>query len=197
MKKYIAIAIAAGQLCSCSNMSDTARTYTEAMGLSTLVTTAAGAGAGYLIGGDTKGTLWGAGIGALGGLAIGYLWGDYVVKQKREYASIEEQIQHSNQVLDERITQAQNTNSKLKDTIDHLKSQNKKLAANDAKKAKKEITNIDRCISLLSEEATLANAAAKKATGSQRKMLLGKISTLKGEISTLKENKRTLSTLSF
>lgn len=194
MKKYIAIAIAAGQLCSCSNMSDTSRTYAEAMGLSTLVATAAGAGLGNWIGGDTKGTLWGAGAGALTGLAIGYLWGDYVVKQKREYASIEEQIQHSNQVLDERITQAKKTNSKLKGTIDQLKSQNKKLAANDAKK---EITNIDKCISLLSEEATLANAAAKKASGSQRKMLLGKISTLNGEISTLKANKRTLSTLSF
>lgn len=194
MKKYIAIAIAAGQLCSCANMSDTNKTYAQAMGLTTLVATGAGAAMGHWIGGDTKGTLWGAGTGALAGLAIGYLWGDYVVKQKREYASIEEQIQHSNQVLDERITQAQETNNKLKGTIAQLKSQNKKLTANNAKK---EIANIDKCISLLSEEATLANAAAKKASGSQRKMLLGKISTLDGEISTLKANKKTLSTLSF
>lgn len=194
MKKYIAIAIAAGQLCSCTNMSDTTRTYTESMGLSSLVGAGAGAAIGNWIGGNTKGALWGAGAGALTGLAIGYLWGDYVVKQKREYASIEEQIQHSNQVLDERITQAQQTNSKLKSTIAQLKSQNKKLTAS---KAKEEIANIDKCISLLSEEATLANAAAKKASGTQRKMLLGKISTLDGEISTLKSNKKALSTLSF
>ncbi len=194
MKKHIAIAIATGQLCSCANMSDTTRTYTEAMGFSTLIATAAGAGIGTMIGGDTEGTLLGAGAGALAGLAFGYLWGDYVVKQKREYASVEEQIQHSNQVLDERITQAQQTNSRLISTIAQLKSQNKKLTAS---KAKEEIANIDKCISLLSEEATLANAAVKKASGTQRKMLLGKISTLDGEISMLKSNKEALSTLSF
>ena len=194
MKKYIAIAIAAGQLCSCSNMSATNQTYAEAMGLSTIVATAAGGAIGNWIGGDTTGTLIGVGAGALAGLTIGYIWGDYVVKQKREYASIEEQIQHSNQVMDERITQVQKTNKELSSTIDQLKSQNKKLAANNAKE---KIADIDKCISLLSEEATLANAAAKNASGSQRQMLQGKISTLNGEISQLRTNRKALSTLSF
>ena len=192
--RILALAICTGLLSSCSNMADSTKTYMQAMGITGAGGAAIGGLGGFLIGGDTKSTLIGTGIGVAAGIAGGYFWGDSVVEQKREYASMEEQINHSNQVMEKRITQARQTNSDLKKRIAELQKLNKTLAATEAKK---EIKEVDSCISLLNEEATLANLAAQKATGSKKTALQNKISTLNGEINTLKKHKKTLSTLSY
>ena len=74
---------------SCANMSDTTKTYAQATGIGAAGGAGVGALAGQAIGGDTKSTVIGAAIGGSIGAIAGWFWGDYVVQQKKEYASVE------------------------------------------------------------------------------------------------------------
>ena len=108
-KKSFVLLMEAGVLTfglgSCANMSDTTKTYAQATGIGAAGGAGVGALAGQAIGGDTKSTVIGAAIGGSIGAIAGWFWGDYVVQQKKEYASVEEQIRHSNQVMDKLIAQ--------------------------------------------------------------------------------------------
>lgn len=55
---------------------------------------------------------------------------------------------------------------------------------------------VDKRISILNEEVTLARKAADNASGNQKIALRGKISTLSHEIKSLAKHKKALSTLS-
>lgn len=182
---------------SCANMSDTTKTYAQATGIGVAGGASVGALAGQAIGGDTKSTVTGAAIGGVIGAIAGWFWGDSVVQQKKEYASVEEQIRHSNQVMDQLIAQTKSRNAELAQSIANLKKGNRNLASSDVKiKSQKMAREVDSRISILNEEVTLARKAADNASGKQRIALRGKISTLSHEINSLKKHKRTLSTLS-
>ena len=156
-----------------------------------------GALAGQAIGGDTKSTVIGAAIGGSIGAIAGWFWGDYVVQQKKEYASVEEQIRHSNQVMDKLIAQTKSRNAELAQSIANLKKEKRNLASSDVKtKSQKMTREVDKRISILNEEVTLARKAADNASGNQKIALRGKISTLSHEINSLAKHKKALSTLS-
>lgn len=181
----------------CANMSDTTTTYAQATGIGAAGGAGMGALAGQAIGGDTKSTVTGAAIGGVIGAIAGWFWGDSVVQQKKEYASVEEQIRHSNQVMDKLITQTKARNAELAQVIADLKKENKNIASSDVKtKSQKMTREVDKRISILNEEVTLARKAAHNASGNQKIALRGKISTLSHEINSLKKHKRTLSSLS-
>ena len=178
-------------------MSDTTTTYAQATGIGAAGGAGMGALAGQAIGGDTKSTVTGAAIGGVIGAIAGWFWGDSVVQQKKEYASVEEQIRHSNQVMDKLITQTKARNAELAQVIADLKKENKNIASSDVKtKSQKMTREVDKRISILNEEVTLARKAAHNASGNQKIALRGKISTLSHEINSLKKHKRTLSSLS-
>ena len=182
---------------SCANMSDTTTTYAQATGIGAAGGAGMGALAGQASGGDTKSTVTGAAIGGVIGAIAGWFWGDSVVQQKKEYASVEEQIRHSNQVMDKLITQTKARNAELAQVIADLKKENKNIASSDVKtKSQKMTREVDKRISILNEEVTLARKAAHNASGNQKIALRGKISTLSHEINSLKKHKRTLSSLS-
>ena len=182
---------------SCANMSDTTTTYAQATGIGAAGGAGMGALAGQAIGGDTKSPVPGAAIGGVIGAIAGWFWGDSVVQQKKEYASVEEQIRHSNQVMDKLITQTKARNAELAQVIADLKKENKNIASSDVKtKSQKMTREVDKRISILNEEVTLARKAAHNASGNQKIALRGKISTLSHEINSLKKHKRTLSSLS-
>ncbi|WPX41165.1 glycine zipper domain-containing protein [Akkermansia sp. N21116] len=182
---------------SCANMSDTTTTYAQATGIGAASGAGVGALAGQAIGGDTKSTVTGAAIGGVIGAIAGWFWGDSVVQQKKEYASVEEQIRHSNQVMDKLITQTKARNAELAQAIANLKKENKNIASSDVKtKSQKMAKEVDGRISILNEEVTLARKAANNADRNQRIALQGKISTLNKEIKSLAKHKKALSTLS-
>ena len=200
-KKSFVLLMEAGVLTfglgSCANMSDTTKTYAQATGIGAAGGAGVGALAGQAIGGDTKSTVIGAAIGGSIGAIAGWFWGDYVVQQKKEYASVEEQIRHSNQVMDKLIAQTKSRNAELAQSIANLKKEKRHLASSDVKtKSQKMTREVDKRISILNEEVTLARKAADNASGNQKIALRGKISTLSHEINSLKKHKRTLSSLS-
>ena len=127
---------------SCANMSDTTKTYAQATGIGAAGGAGVGALAGQAIGGDTKSTVIGAAIGGSIGAIAGWFWGDYVVQQKKEYASVEEQIRHSNQVMDKLIAQTKSRNAELAQSIANLKKEKRHLASSDVKTKSQKMTRM-------------------------------------------------------
>lgn len=182
---------------SCANMSDTTKTYGQGVGIGAAGGAGVGALAGNAIGGDTKSTVTGAAIGAVVGSIAGWFYSDSIVQQKKQYASVEEQIRHSNQVMDKLCRQTKARNAELSQAIANLKKENKNIASSDVKaKSQKMATEVDGHISILNEEVTLARKAANNGDRAQKIALQGKISTLNQEIKSLAKHKKALSTLS-
>ena len=119
------------------------------------------------------------------------------VKTSPTTNSVEEQIRHSNQVMDKLIAQTKSRNAELAQSIANLKKEKRHLASSDVKtKSQKMTREVDKRISILNEEVTLARKAADNASGNQKIALRGKISTLSHEINSLAKHKKALSTLS-
>lgn len=99
--------------------------------------------------------------------------------------------------MDKLIAQTKSRNAELAQSIANLKKEKKasRLFRRQNKITKND-EGIDKRISILNEEVTLARKAADNASGNQKIALRGKISTLSHEINSLAKHKKALSTLS-
>lgn len=119
---------------SCTNIQDDTR-RTQAEGA--LAGAAGGALLGQLIGGDTKATAWGAGLGAL----AGGLYGAHVAETKKNYTRVEDMLDDYVLRSQQVNTQARNYNTSLKNQIASLR---KKIAAARAAKNRQELARLNR-----------------------------------------------------
>ena len=178
-------------------MSDTTKTYAQATGIGAAGGAGVGALAGQAIGGDTNLLLSELPLGGALAQSPAGSGGITLSSRKKKYASVEEQIRHSNQVMDKLIAQTKSRNAELAQSIANLKKEKRHLASSDVKtKSQKMTREVDKRISILNEEVTLARKAADNASGNQKIALRGKISTLSHEINSLAKHKKALSTLS-
>lgn len=196
-KKATLVAISAGMLTtstmtSCSSMSDATKTKTQGTALGALGGALLGAGIGKATGGDTKAVLIGAAAGAvLGGIA-GYAWGNSIVKEKSEYATMEEYVSDNKKQLDNRIGDVQKANTNLSKQIAQLKKDKTSVAKAEVQKQNAQLA---QNISLIDADLATAQDAAKEASGAELAELSAKIDTLSAEKKSMQANLEELDSL--
>lgn len=165
---------------SCSSMSDGTKTRTQGTVLGTLGGAGLGALAGLAAGGNTKSVITGLVVGAAAGAIAGFAWGDSVVKQKEAYASMEEYVKDNNTQLGNRISQTKEYNKKLSKQVAQLRKEGKTLSDEDKKEAK-------QGIDLINKDLATAKDAQKEASGAALDELNSKIAQMESEKKTLSE----------
>ncbi len=165
---------------SCSSMSDKTKTRTQGTVMGTLGGAALGALAGLATGGDKKAVITGLVVGAAAGALTGFAWGESIVKQKEAYASTEEYVRDNNKQLDNRIAETKKYNQKLSQEVSKLRSEGKSLSAQERDNAK-------QGIALIQKDIDTAKQAKQDAQGADLAELNQKIANLDKEKSVLAE----------
>lgn len=140
-----AIAMLVLSMAGCASVTDSQRTKAEAVG----VVGAAGAIAGYVIGGK-KGAL----IGGSAGVALGNALGNAVIQKKKSYIRSEEDLNSMIAAIDRSTTELRTMNTQLASDILALQRRREALQA-------KQATLQERQNELQYQQQTLAQLAAK------------------------------------
>lgn len=154
---------------------------------------ALGALVGNLIGGDTKSTLIGAGIGIAVGLIGGYVWSESTVKERSAYPSSQAYVQANNQQLDTRIAQAQQANRQASTQIATMQQKKQTISAADKKK---QTQTMAKNIQLMNKDIQTAQKATQEAEGDELKELRAKINALSLEKQQMEANRQAIASIS-
>ncbi len=124
---------------------------------------------------------------------LGQEWGKSIVKKKAEYKSMEEYLDDNIEQLDKRIANVQDANKEAVKHINDLKKNNRKIAAADYRKIRKQWNANKKLVEL---DIKNARTAMKDADGEERSKLRSKLDTLQKERDAMTANISALSRLS-